>query len=223
MVTPGNANVRPARISDLESIGYISHHTGLLGEPIEEHFPDRNLWTDAFVRPFLEVGCCNFVAEVEGRVVGYIIGSCDPSSFERYVHTRLPLFLLKRWLRGSYPNWRRELGYLWRAWRFAESAASWKRYPAQLHINLLPEARGLGLGSSLMQTFLDCLHEKGIGGVQLSTTEKNDAALRLYQKFGFHVALSRRSPFWLPIVGEKLRHLRLVKELRPPRQRPGEG
>jgi len=205
--------VRPATSADLEAIGHVSHQTGLLGEPIGPHFPDEALWTDAFVRPFLEVGCCNFVAEREGRVVGYVIGSCDPERFERYLRRRLPRLILARWLRGAYPNWRRDLGYLWRAWRSRGDAAPWQRYPAQLHINLLPETRGHGLGSRLLQTFLDCLEERGVRGVQLGTTERNEAALKLYQRFGFRVFSSQRSSFWRPVVGQELRHLRLVKEL----------
>ena len=205
--------VRPATNADLQAIGYVSHQTGLLGEPITPYFPDEALWTDAFVRPFLEAGCCNFVAEHQGRVVGYIIGSCDPAAFERYLNRRLPRLILGRWIRGYYPRWWREVGYLWRALRSGNDPAPQQSYPAQLHINLLPEARGHGLGSRLLQTFLDCLQERGVRGVQLGTTERNQAALRLYQRFGFRVFSNQRSSFWLPIVGEELHHLRLVKEL----------
>ena len=205
--------IRPATGADLQAIGYVSHQTGLLGDPIAAYFPDEALWTDAFVRPFLEAGCCNFVAEREGRVVGYIIGSCDPKTFERYLRKRLPWLILRRWLGGAYPRWWRDIGYLWRVWQGHGDAAPWQRYPAQLHVHLLPEARGHGLGSRLLQTFLDCLKDRGVRGVQLGTTERNLAALRLYQRFGFRVFSSQRSPFWLPIIGEELHHLRLVKEL----------
>jgi len=214
-VARGNYRVRPATLADLEAIGHISHQTGLLGEPITPFFPDETLWTDAFVRPFLEVGCCNFVAERKGQVVGYIIGSCDPDRFESYLRRQLPRLILGRWLRGAYPRWWRDLGYLWRAWRGHNDTAPWQYYPAQLHINLLPEARGHGLGSQLLQTFLDCLRERGIQGVQLGTTERNQAALKLYQRFGFRVFSNQRSSFWLPIVGQEVNHLRLVKELPP--------
>ncbi|WP_457637053.1 N-acetyltransferase family protein [Oceanithermus sp.] len=205
--------IRPATSTDLAAIGHVSHQTGLLGEPIADFFPDEALWADAFVRPFLEAGCCNFVAEQQGRVVGYIIGSCEPKSFERYLKKRLPWLILSHWLRGAYPRWWRDLGYLWRAWKTRGGSAPWQHYPAQLHVNLLPEARGKGLGSRLLQTFLTCLQEKGVRGVQLGTTERNQAALRLYQRYGFRVFSNERSPFWLPVVGEELHHIRLVKEL----------
>ncbi|WP_293173412.1 GNAT family N-acetyltransferase [Oceanithermus sp.] len=207
------AVVRPATPDDLEAVGRISHRTGLLGEPIGPHFPDAALWTDVFVRPFLEAGCCNFVAEVEGEVVAYIIGSCDPEAFGRWLRRRLPGLLLGRWLAGAYPRWWRDLPYLWRAWRMAGPEAPWSRYPAQLHINALPEARGHGVGRALMERFLDCLRARGVPGVQLGTTARNTAALHLYEKFGFRVYARRRSAFWKPIVGEEVEHLRLVKEL----------
>ncbi len=212
--TKSDFDLRPARPSDLAAVGYISHQTGLLGEPITRYFPDQSLWTDAFVAPYFASGCCNLAAEKNGRVVAYIIGNCRHEQLESYVAGKLPKILLSRWLKGAYPAWRRELGYLWRAWRSQGHDAPWDEYPAHLHINALPQARGLGVGSALLERFLDCLRRQGVAGVQLGTTERNAAALRLYRKFGFEVYQRYRSSFWKPVLGEALWHLRLVKKLR---------
>lgn len=207
------AQIRKATPADLEAVGRISHQTGLLGAPIGRFFPDEALWTDVFVRPYLEAGCCNFVAEAEGRVVAYIIGACSPHALPRWARRRLLWVLLGGLLRGRYPRLWRNLPYLWRALREPWERAPADLYPAELHINALPEARGLGVGSALMGRFLECLRARGVPGVQLGTTEENAAALKLYQRFGFRVYARWRSKFWKPYAGRALEHLRLVKEL----------
>jgi len=205
--------IRAATAADLAAVGRISHRTGLLGAPIGGFFPDEALWADVFVRPYLETGCCNFVAEADGRIVAYVIGACDPRALPRWARTRLVRVLLGGLLRGRYPHFLRDLPYLWRVLRQHGERAPADRYPAELHINALPEARGRGVGSALMARFLDCLRARGVPGVQLGTTARNTAALRLYQRFGFRVHARWRSTFWKPYTGEATEHLRFVKEL----------
>ncbi len=213
MANDPRASVRPATMADLAAIGHVSHQTGLLGEPIDRFFPDESLWTDALVRGYLETGCCNYVAAPAGEVSAYVIGSCDHRGFLRWLGRRLPGVIGSGLLRGRYPHFLRDLPYLWRAWRSHGQEAPWDRYPAELHINALPAARGLGLGSALLARFLECLRRRGLAGVQLGTTVRNEAALRLYEKFGFRVYARWRSDFWKPYVGEAVEHLRLVREL----------
>ena len=210
---PEPLRIRAATAADLAAVGRISHRTGLLGAPIGRFFPDEALWADVFVRPYLVAGCCNFVAEADGKVVAYIIGSCDPEAFGRWLRRRLPGLLLGRWLAGAYPHWWRDLPYLGRALSQPAKHAPADRFPAELHINALPEARGRGVGSALMARFLDCLRARGVPGVQLGTTARNTAALRLYERFGFQVHVRWRSSLWKPYTGEATEHLRFVKEL----------
>ncbi len=205
--------LRAATAADLEAVGHVAHQTALLGAPIGRFFPDEALWADLFVRPYLEAGCCNFVAESEGRVVAYVIGSCAPEAVPRWARRRLVQVLLGALLRGRYPRLLRDLPYLWRAWRQPVKRAPAGRFPAELHIGALPEARGLGVGSALMERFLGCLRERGVPGVQLATTARNAAALRLYERFGFRVYARWPSELWTPYVGAPVEHLRLVKEL----------
>jgi GNAT superfamily N-acetyltransferase len=46
-------------------------------------------------------------------------------------------------------------------------------------------ARGAGLGAALLGAALDRARERGCGRVELDTSESNQAALRLYRRFGF--------------------------------------
>lgn len=59
------------------------------------------------------------------------------------------------------------------------------QYPAHLHIDLLPEIQGKGLGRRLIMTLLDTLRRKGVKGLHLGTQEKNKDACAFYEKMGF--------------------------------------
>ena len=53
-----------------------------------------------------------------------------------------------------------------------------------LAISLLPEYRGKGIGTALMQSMLKTVREQGHKGVSLSVQKQNYAA-KMYQKLGF--------------------------------------
>jgi ribosomal protein S18 acetylase RimI-like enzyme len=59
------------------------------------------------------------------------------------------------------------------------------KYPAHLHINLLPEAQGSGWGRRLIDTELEALQAAGIKGVQLGVSPTNERAKGFYRRLGF--------------------------------------
>ena len=206
-------NVRPALDSDREAVADVSFATGYFGRPAGRFFPDRALFADLWIGPYFRgTGCCSHVAEIDGEVVGYIVGSCDTRTYRRVVAGRVPR-ILGRWLRGRYPDLSHSLRYLVRAARYPGPSAPVRDYPAHLHVNLLPSARGKGLGRRLMEAFLDCLQARGVAGVQLSTTVENEAALGLYRAFGFEVWQRQRSRLWRPWLGRSTTQVVMVKRL----------
>lgn len=60
-----------------------------------------------------------------------------------------------------------------------------------LAIGLLPEVRGQGLGTLLIRALLDAADQKALQGVQLTTSERNLAAIALYTAAGFHLTGQR--------------------------------
>lgn len=162
--------------------------------------------------PYLRAGCCNLVAEEEGKVLGYILGACSGFALFWDLLPRLPLLLLRIGL-GVYGPPLPHLRYLLRLLRFPGPKAPLGRYPAHLHIAVGLEARGKGVGRLLLVAFLDCLRAKGVPGVQLATTRANQAARRLYQSLGFRLYAKKASPFWAPYHGHPVIHEVWVKEL----------
>jgi ribosomal protein S18 acetylase RimI-like enzyme len=59
------------------------------------------------------------------------------------------------------------------------------QYPAHLHINLLPEAQGQGLGKKLVAGNVDKLVQRGCKGVHLGTSKDNLESHKFYRKCGF--------------------------------------
>jgi ribosomal protein S18 acetylase RimI-like enzyme len=60
-----------------------------------------------------------------------------------------------------------------------------KPYPSHVHIDLLVEARGQGIGRHLMQTIMEELARLGSPGLHLQVNPKNAAAQAFYRNLGF--------------------------------------
>ena len=69
----------------------------------------------------------------------------------------------------------------------------YKKYPAHLHIDILPEYQRMGLGSQLMDTLTAHLRQKGVCGVMLGVGSKNEKGKSFYKKYGFRQVF--RIPF----------------------------
>lgn len=58
----------------------------------------------------------------------------------------------------------------------------------ELGMALLPGSRGMGIGTALMQHLLGGLRDRGAQRVSLSVDPHNEAAMKLYRRFGFQEA-----------------------------------
>ena len=66
-------------------------------------------------------------------------------------------------------------------------------FPADLHVNLMPEARGHGLGRALMDRWFGRLAELEVPGVHLGTWGENTSAIAFFEAVGF-VETGKRTP-----------------------------
>jgi RimJ/RimL family protein N-acetyltransferase len=57
--------------------------------------------------------------------------------------------------------------------------------PAEIGMAVAEEWRGRGVGSALMRACIDSARERGIHKLALNVWPHNEAAIRLYEKFGF--------------------------------------
>lgn len=148
-------------------------------------------------------------------MVGYALGAPDPGVYGRALRAVVLRRVLPRCLGGRHTRSLAAGPYLLRALRFPSPHAPWNLYPAHLHLNLLPAARGpgLGLGRRRLEAHLRALEAAGVPGVQLSTTRENAAALILYRTCGFEEVAARVTPSWTPWLGRPVEHLALARRL----------
>jgi ribosomal protein S18 acetylase RimI-like enzyme len=60
------------------------------------------------------------------------------------------------------------------------------QYPAHLHIDLLPETQGQGLGRRLIETLFAELRRRGVPGLHLGMNPENIGAGAFYERLGMH-------------------------------------
>jgi GNAT superfamily N-acetyltransferase len=71
-----------------------------------------------------------------------------------------------------------------------------ERYPAHLHIDLLPVTQGQGLGRQLIERFTEELRKRGVRGVHLGVDRRNTGAHRFYERTGFTRVGDPDGPVW---------------------------
>ena len=209
--------IRPVRGDDEAVVGQIAFQTGFFGDSAARYFPAPRLFALLWVGPYFHgAGQAGYVAEQGSRVLGYVLGAPEPGRYRRALWRVINGGLWRAW--PAPEPLLRCLAYLGRAARFPPAHADWDTYPAHLHLNLLPGARGHHLGERLLRTHLAALTAAGIPGVQLSTTSENRAALGLYRKLGFHVVTERQTALWTPWLGHPTSQVVMARSLTP-----GEG
>jgi ribosomal protein S18 acetylase RimI-like enzyme len=180
--------VRPYRGTDRAAVRLIAYHTGYLGDPADCYWRDFTSFADIWTAYYTDREPESvFVAESACVPVGYLVGCVDsaraPSPAAALGRQVIRRFLLVR------PGTAR---FLWRsiwdaAWQRHSPTGELTdpRWPAHLHINLLPEARGRGAGAQLMQAWFARLRALGSPGCHLATLAENRTALAFFERMGF--------------------------------------
>ena len=60
-----------------------------------------------------------------------------------------------------------------------------EEYPCHIHIDILPEYQGKGLGRLLMQKLVEKLRAEGVEGIHLMKAGDTEGSERFYEKVGF--------------------------------------
>lgn len=200
--------VRPYSPDDRARVREICFLTGYMGEPVDWQWRDEESFADMFTGYYTDVEPESaFVAEVDGEVSGYLLGCVDSH---------------RAWTPGSVAGrhiLRRGIALrpgtaavIWRT--FGDALAdivtgrtdprklefSDPRWPAHLHIDLLPHARGHGIGRRLMDCWFARLRAHRVTGCHLGTLGENTGAIAFFESVSF-----RRHGPALPIPGPRRR------------------
>jgi len=184
--------LRPYEAADRPAVRRICHVTGYMGGPAAWYWRDAASFADLFTGYYTdeEPGSAS-VCEIDGDVAGYLLGCAD----SRTVTDPARVFgrsLLRRAL-VVRPG---TAGLVWRSIGDAVAAGVRRqqlppssvvdaRWPAHLHVDLLPVARGRGVGASLVRHWLERLRSASVAGCHLQTLSENTTALSFFEAMGF--------------------------------------
>lgn len=168
------AKVRPYRQSDHDQVQRIC--TDLAEDPMFQSEQMKQLLLTAFCNYYIEQEPQNcFVGADEDTVAGYIL--CTENS--RAWAEAFPKLYVPDW--DSSPVRVFYEGIMASPLKYAD------RYPAHLHIDLLPQYQRQGLGTRLMDTLIEHLKGKGVSGLMLGVAKNNEKGQNFYRKYGFEV------------------------------------
>jgi ribosomal protein S18 acetylase RimI-like enzyme len=184
-------HLRPATVADLPGLYDVCLRTGDSGNDGTHLQDDPTLLGKFFVGPYvvLEPDLAFALAGANG-VAGYLLGVLDTPRF----NTRLEgewLAPLRREVRDPGPDrglWRQS-DWVRRLIHAPDLAfPAWLQpYPSHAHIDLLPEARGRGLGSMMMRSLMTRMKAQGSPGLHLQVMPDNAGGRTFYEKLGFRV------------------------------------
>lgn len=131
-----------------------------------------------------------FLAESDGELLGYLTGCVDTEAFpseERRIADAIRTYRLVLRRRPALFFARSAFDAASAALRRAPSAGEIHdpRWPAHLHINVVPEARGTGAADGLMEHWFERLRSVGLPGCYLQTLVENTRAVRFFERMGF--------------------------------------
>ncbi len=178
--------IRPYRPTDRADCYEVCVRTGAAGGDARGLYSSDALIPDVFCGPYLDLDADSaFVVDVGGRVAGYVIAAPDTREFVRRHRAEVLPAFAARFPFVEHPQTSQDaivnLGNTPERMLVPEL----DDYPAHLHIDLLPELQGLGMGRRLIDTLRASLAARGIRGVHLVMDAQNVGARAFYDRLGF--------------------------------------
>jgi GNAT superfamily N-acetyltransferase len=213
--------IRPYDVADRATVRWICAQTAWHGGPGGDHIPDDWLWAEFWTRYFTDAEPKHtwvVARTTDAQVVGYLSGTSDVRRPEHYVWRILPGIVRHVWqaglLRRAAP--RRALFGMLRTvlsgeLRLPPGVAA--TYPATFHFNLLPEARGQGVGTRLFRTFEDAMRGLGVPGIHTQSLDVNRGVARFNERVGLTLVARRPTRAFQHIEKEPIAVLTWVKPL----------
>ena len=196
--------IRSYHSDDIEMLYRICLETGDAGKDATCLYRDAKILGHVYAAPYAVLSPETvFVAADDGGAAGYIVGPVDTASFDARLE--------REWwprLRPSLPDpkgtpfetWSRDQRMAYLIHHPARTTVRiLDRYPSHLHINLLPQLQGRGLGARLIDRWLAEMKSRGSPGAHLGVGVANERAVGFYQAYGFAEVERARDVIWYGI------------------------
>jgi ribosomal protein S18 acetylase RimI-like enzyme len=181
-------DIRQYHPSDLSMLYQICLKTGDSGKDASKIYIDPDILGHFYAAPYavLEPDL-TFILTHYHAPCGYILGTRDSEKFYEKCESDWFPVLRKRYplpeTNDDSPD-ARIIHLIHEGHKINQDFIS---YPAHLHIDILPEGQGKGMGRKLIETFIERLQELKITGLHLQVGKKNTGAIKFYGSVGFHV------------------------------------
>lgn len=182
--------IRAYRTEDYAAIIDICRLTGDGGQDATPRLEHPELMGVVWAAPYLEYEPeLALVIEDAGEVVGYALGAADTVAFEKTLN--------ESWwpaLQQKYPTSVAEQTAVDSLDRLlikrihsnpTTDQSLTSKWPAHLHVDLLPVVQGKGLGRKIMDDLMQLLADAGASGVHLGVDPRNTGAIGFYERLGF--------------------------------------
>ncbi|WP_297112776.1 GNAT family N-acetyltransferase [uncultured Devosia sp.] len=178
--------LRPYRASDLDALYAICVKTGDAGQDASAQHTDLQLVGHIYAAPYGVLEPDNvFVAEDAEGVAGYVVGTHDTDRFNARLDQDWWPGLRARYAdpSGMTEADRKRIATIMRP--SATPADLVARYPAHIHMNLLPRLRGQRVGTRLLQMWIDRARNAGVSGIHLGASATNTGGIAFWSRSGF--------------------------------------
>jgi ribosomal protein S18 acetylase RimI-like enzyme len=177
--------IERAGIADMAGVYRACLRMGEAGEDATHLYRDPDLLGHVYAGPYVARGIGTQLLVVdESGVAGYLLSADDTPDFEDWAERTWYPPLRTRYPRiddGSKDAAMIELIHVPERTPPELSV----KYPAHLHIDLMPQVRGLGLGRALIDRLVAELRERGVAGVHLGVDVANLNGIGFYEHLGF--------------------------------------
>jgi GNAT superfamily N-acetyltransferase len=187
-------SIRAYRDDDHDALRSICLRTGLRGQDASGHWSSDELLPDLYLTPYTRYAPDRVlvVADDADRTVGYLLVVPDTIAFVEWWRSEVTPAFAQKYPRvaptspdGRDEQWFHDLGFEPERMIPAGVGLDLERFPAHLHVDLLPEAQGHGLGRALMRDAAARLVAEGVPGIHLAYDSANTGAAAFYDRLGW--------------------------------------
>ena len=178
--------IRPASEADTDALYEICLKTADSGADASALYSDARLPGFIWAAPYLKFAPdFAFVLVQDDLPVGYVIGTPDTPEFDRQLRAHWWPYVRQE-IAGLEPSREKDADAIDRI-AHPRTGSSWleQRFPAHVHINVLPPAQGSGWGRRMLDIQLNALRNAGVKGVHLGVDPRNEGAKGFYRHLRF--------------------------------------
>ncbi|MBU2507724.1 MAG: GNAT family N-acetyltransferase [Bacteroidetes bacterium] len=180
--------IRNYHPSDLTALYRICLKTGNSGKDATDLHSDPEIIGHFYAAPYAVFEPeLSFIAAIDNAPYGYIIGTKDSTAFRDKCEEEWFPVLRERYKMPAAEDTSHDAKIIRLIHAGLIVKDEVKDYPAHLHIDILPELQGQGIGRKLMDTFIAKLKELNVPAMHLEVGKSNLNAIQFYEKMGFHI------------------------------------